>query len=1496
MEQLFEDPSLVGNTGYELSPEQQHVWTLRSQGAANAVQCRILLRGPVRPELIADALAMLVKRHEILRTVFVQPHAGSDPLQVVLPELAPDIETVSLRGLSSGHRHEAVSELAAGEFRNDDARRVPGLRALVIEIAHDEYECVLTVDSMYADQRTLDYLMAEFAGCYECCARGGARTGDIIQYADFAAWHNDILNSDAAEVGKGFWRESGLAAATHPQLSYEKGTVRGNHLSPRIATVNLDQRLVSEIEEVSRTLDSRPADFVMLCWQTVLFRNTLQSPVVVFESSDQRSEGATIGLFSRWLPIDTQLSQSSRFSTSLRELTGRIDRAAEWRDYYAEVDCERGGIAFEFIDEFSSIDAAGVRVAIRDRFAPAPQFKLCMTCFRHEDAWQLALQFDTNVFTTEQAESLLAQTIEVLRTATVACDYLIQDLALIDSQAGHKLIAHLNQTQTAYPRTASLQVLFETQAGQQTERVAVRFGEQTLTYEDLSERGNRIALRLAALGAKPGDAVGLCLERGIEMPIGVIGIIKAGCAYVPIDCECPRERAHLMARDAGLRLVLTDARGAELFSNVEGVKSVDISLTLLETPNLGNPACATDGDSIAYVMYTSGSTGVPKGISIPHRGVSRLVVDTNYVSIKPGDSIAQVANCAFDAVTFEIWGALLNGAELVIIPREIVLSPQEFADALSRRPIRAMFLTSALFNQVAQTIPHAFHTVDTLLVGGDALNPLWIRKVLSCEGRPRRILNGYGPTESTTFACVFEVKEVAQDAVAIPIGKPIANTEAFVLDHCLRPLPPGVPGDLFIAGDGLATGYLNDPKRTAFSFLANPYAIPGSRMYRTGDIARLRFDGNFDFLGRNDDQVKVRGFRIELAEIEAALIAHPRVESAAAIVRSDPSGNKRLIAYYVETAGAEAALTVADLRAFLLTRLPEYMLPAVFLRLDTLPLNLNGKLDRTRLPEPAEVETEFTRAPIAPRNSVEQQLSDIWRKVLNLKEVGVKDNFFELGGDSILSIRVVTEARKLGIALTPKRFLQCQTIAELAAVASSEAGSDYPDSEPLAGSSALSSSQAWHFDQPGPDFHHYNMAIQLQARRPIDVHVLEAAVNALFDYHDALRLRFRMGAEGWQQSTGDRSTATLLTTIDLSRLADSEARQKALDDATSEIQASLDHSDGPLTRFVYFELGKDSPGRLLIVTHHLVADAVSLRILVEDLLTAYEQISGGGPIALPAKTASYSRWADYVNRRVRQGALDHELQYWIEELSQANAPVRVDRSIDPVQVDTEQWSRSFVERLTSEDTRFLLQHAPTIYKSQFLELLLAAFARSFARWNRDRSVFIDLSIHGRQDFDEEAPDISRSVGWFSGLTPLRLNSCGMDDPGCDLSIVKRQLARMPNGGIGYQMIRYLGMESEQTRALRALQGPKVCFAYLGQFDEKILDQPIFELVRANNGPARSARNARRYTLEVFVGVVNQQLEIECNFSSLRYDDASIRALLEEMAGALRALKQDSRTA
>ncbi|HEY9901691.1 MAG TPA: amino acid adenylation domain-containing protein, partial [Candidatus Sericytochromatia bacterium] len=685
--------------------------------------------------------------------------------------------------------------------------------------------------------------------------------------------------------------------------------------------------------------------------------------------------------------------------------------------------------------------------------------------WEHSEGIRGVVVYNTDLFDAATITRMLGHFQTLLEGIVANPHARIANLPLLSEAERHQLLVEWNDTVADYPQDQCIHHLFEEQVERVPDAIAVIFEDKQLTYRQLNSRSNQLAHHLQKLGVGSEVLVGICVERSVEMIVGCLSILKAGGAYVPLDPTYPPERLGFMLEDAQVSVLLTQQHLVERFgtqkSEVQdlrhrppnpptlggvnlvpprfgggmgsplgmgGVGGQDDSIC--ESPKVvcldsdwetiaqeseENPNSAVTSDNLAYVIYTSGSTGKPKGVAVPHKAVNRLLFNTNYINLDATDKVAQASNTSFDAATFEIWGALLHGAQLVGISRDITLSPHEFALQLSQKGITVLFLTTALFQQIARVVPQAFKSLRYLLFGGEAIDPRWVQKILKKEP-PKQLLHVYGPTESTTFSSFYEVQDIPEAATSIPIGRPITNTQIYLLDGQLQPVPIGVTGELYIGGEGLARGYLNRPELTAGQFIPHPLGNDlASRLYKTGDLARYRSDGNIEFLGRIDDQVKIRGFRIELGEIEAVVSQHPAVSQTVVVVQEDIPGDKHLVAYIVPNEQQAMAVgaqgIVPLLRQFLKEKLPSYMVPSAYVLLESLPLTPNGKVDRRALPAADPERDDIKEDYVAPRTPVEEELAGIWAKVLGRQEVGVHDNFFELGGHSLLATQLTSRIR-----------------------------------------------------------------------------------------------------------------------------------------------------------------------------------------------------------------------------------------------------------------------------------------------------------------------------------------------------------------------------------------------------------------------------------------------------------------------------------------------------
>jgi amino acid adenylation domain-containing protein len=638
---------------------------------------------------------------------------------------------------------------------------------------------------------------------------------------------------------------------------------------------------------------------------------------------------------------------------------------------------------------------------------------------------EIQSDFCTELFRHETIQRWLGHFRTLLGSVLENPEGRIWELPILTDAERKTVVTDWNRTETEFPRNTSINEIFENRAAQTPDSIALEHDTTRWTYQELNERANQLVHTLRATGAKVGSLIGICIERSAEMIIGILAILKVGGAYVPIDPAYPAARRAIMLN--GIPLLLTTKKLASEFVDC-AVRIMCIDDQNISFASKANLSSLVDGDSLACVIYTSGSSGNPKGVTIQHRAVNRLVLNTNYITLDPSDVVAQTANGCFDVAIFEIWGALLNSARLVVINKDLALSPSSFAREMEQRAITTIWLTTSLFNLMAQHVPNAFANLRNVLFGGEAADPRSVAAILK-HGAPRHLVNCYGPTETTTFATCHEVRHVPENTLTIPIGRPISNTTIYVLDNCQNPVPIGIAGEIYIGGPGVARGYFGAPELTAERFIADPFSTESdARLYKTGDLGRWLSDGTIDFLGRIDQQVKIRGFRVEPGEIEAVLEQHPAVDDAVVVVREHAGEEKRLIAY---VAGEFSLLKKAELRDFLRSSLPDYMLPSAIVVVEKLPLNANGKIDRRALPEPMTFLSE--KASVPPRNSIEAQLVAIWEKVLRVWPIGIDDDFFEIGGDSLLAVRIFLEIEKrLGKKLPLAALFKMPTIERLA--------------------------------------------------------------------------------------------------------------------------------------------------------------------------------------------------------------------------------------------------------------------------------------------------------------------------------------------------------------------------------------------------------------------------------------------------------------------------------
>ena len=1007
--------------------------------------------------------------------------------------------------------------------------------------------------------------------------------------------------------------------------------------------------------------------------------------------------------------------------------------------------------------------------------------------------------------------------------------------------------------------------------------------------------------------------VGLWATRSPQNIITLLAILKAGGTYIPLDPQYPLERLQWMVADTQMALLIDSEGKTSIPDEISSVVPVlNLALLANEIAELPNTTLSDVNDqgpsvqptSLAYILYTSGSTGRPKGVCVTHEGVTRLVIQPNYVTLTASDVLLQAAPLTFDASTFEIWGGLLNGGKLVLMP-EATPSLESLAQAIESHKITTLWLTAGLFNLMVDDHLESLATVRQLLAGGDVLSTSHIKKARQTL-KETQIINGYGPTEGTTFTCCYPLSESDTGSGAVPIGYPLQHAQIYVLDADLQQVPPGIPGELYIGGAGIARGYLNRPQLTAERFVPNPFYSVRQRshserfyLYKTGDRVRYRADGALEYLGRLDQQVKIRGFRIEPGEIESALATHPAVHKASVVVSGEEAEQKRLIAYLegppegqTENQLKDQSKTVITLnfRQFLIEKLPDYMIPAQFVLTITLLLTANGNIVRRALPAPqwcVERDDSESITKAATNTEVEETLLEIFSALLPADSVGIHDNFFELGGDSILAMQIVSRASQAGLTLAPKQLFLYQTIAELAVVA--EQGARTLASQELAtGNVPLTPIQHWFFEQSLAEPAHFNQSVALALPQDFDREALEEAIAHLYTHHDALRLRFHLTDTGGQLAFSDEVIPPTIQWFNLTDLSESE-QNDAISKHSETLQASLNLQEGPLVGISGFDCGTTQPSQIFLVIHHLVVDGVSWRILLSDLQLTYQQLVSGNTIQLPPKSHTYQKWAEELTQVVDTSEIQADVDYWheISQLPSVSLPRDILSEEKSAQENPVGNSETAVARLLPELTRSLLQDVPSVYNTEITEVLLTALTQTLSEWTAHPTSLIDLESYGRFS---ETLDLSRTVGWFTALYPVAL-SYDVTQPLADnIQAIKRQLRAIPHQGMSYGLLRYMSHQHDDLAQSLDIS-PAISFNYLGQLDntEQISgEQGKFKKL-ASKGHNQAAQNHRPHLLDINSWIADGQLTVEWTFDQTHHTSATIEQLAGQSISNLTAL-------
>ncbi len=1352
--------------GFRLSIQQERMWSQQA-GAKTPfwAECELAVGGPLDPEKLRATLRAVVERNEILRTAFHRQTGVKVPFQVILD--APNFvwEFIDVSGVDISTQRSRLSNLVNHREDVVDLEKGPTLHVVLAKTGTDRYSLVLSLPALTSDLQSLRNLRATIAVGY---ALGIDVADEVLQYPDAAQWQHELLASEESKPARDYWRLHGrkidVGALRTVLDAFELKPVRD------FAPAEIEKQI--EAKALGSPAGTALPRFLLAAWFAFLSRMTGRTTLTIgchFDGRNYDELSSAIGAFARNLPLTAECLEGEAFGGLQAQVEREVSDFRNWQDSFTwgspehSVGEEHGPIlplAFEYAVQPDPIVGGGLTfTTVREqvcseRFA----LKLAVRCLGERLA--LSFQYDSGRIDATMVERWSSHFITLLQSAAAAPTTLVSHLPLLNQADREKLLVEWNHTSADYPREHCIHDLFETQAARTPNAPAVRFEDDCLSYRELNERANRLARYLRTIGVGSGSLVALSLDRSTNMMVAVLGILKAGGAYVPLSADHPKPR--LAQQLNGTVALLTESKFECLMPEFGGATIVlDRDQERWAQQAADNPRPIADPESLAYVIYTSGSTGTPKGVAVRHRNLvnyttfiqRRLELETYAEPLH----FATVSTLGADLGNTCIYPALVSGGCLHVIGTDVAADSLRLSEYMANYPVDVLKIVPshlmALLNAGggSEVLPRKH-----LILGGEAFTTAMLEKI-SAVGSACRVFNHYGPTEATVGSLMLRVldfdpkKSVAR---TVPIGRPIANTRLYVLDSGGEPVPIGVAGELYIAGDGVAEGYVGQPEPTAERFPAERLGPnPSATMYRTGDLVRYLPDGNVEFLGRADDQLKIRGFRIELGEVEAVLLKHAGVSQAVVLALADERGEKSLVAYFVGTASSD------DLRGYLRTQLPDYMVPPAILELPRLPLNANGKIDRQVLPNPAEMKS-VTKEVLAPRTPSEEVVAAIWAEVLKREDVGVEHNFFEIGGHSLLATQIASRLREHFHTPVPVRALfECPTISSLAkrmdAVRREAEGMIPPPIVPVSrnGGFALSFAQErlWLLDQIEPNNPLYNIPRALRLRGALRTDALERAINEIVRRHESQRTTFAV-RDGHPVQVTLKTLNIPLEQHDLTSLLEDARESEARRLACAEAARPFNLARAPLVRAQLLRL--DSEDHVLQLTmHHIISDAWSAGLFLQELTILYEAFCSGKQSPLPEPKVQYADYAVQERAWMQGEVIEKQLSFWRNRLK--GIPPVVALPLDRERPHTRTFAGSCeMLHIVPERLAAMRELARREGATLFMALM-AVFQTMLAKYSGEDQIVVGTDLANRM-----MPETESMLGFFINLMAVRSDLSG----------------------------------------------------------------------------------------------------------------------------------------
>ncbi|MBQ4816178.1 non-ribosomal peptide synthetase [Bacillus pumilus] len=1435
---------------YPVSSAQKRMYVLQQlhpEAVTYHMPAVLMMEGSLDVKQLEEALQALIERHESLRTAFVE--IDGVPVQKVYRRVPFTLEMVEVE---NGHEQPVIDAF----ITPFSLHQAPLMRAKVAKLSDEKYVFMMDMHHIIADGVTRSLLIQELAELYE------KKTLPPVQlhYKDYAVWQQEEKQQALLEKQRQYWLEQyaeppeDLALPLdfpRPHVQSFEGDRVDRWLSPeKVQTI---KALMAE-KGVSMNMVMQTAFAIFLS------KLTGQTDIVIGAVTAGRTHAAierVPGMFVNTLALRQEVQLDETTAQLLEKMKDRSLSAYEHQDVpfeelVAQLDLPKDTSRNPLFSVMLTTDDRdmtlpnlnGLKLSQKQQETVHAKFDVTLGIFEEKDQVGVRFEYATALFKKKTIQRWSRYFEQIIDEMLAKLNEPISSISILTEDEKQELINEWSGPVLNVPSDQTVHELIKAKTFEAPNQKAATFRGTSWTYEELNSRANTVASRLISNGIKRGDRVGILTRPSLDMTAAVLGVLKTGAAFVPIDADYPDQRITYMLEDCGAEILLMQ-KGLTAPASFTGHVLFIEDAVEGEAQNIQVHVKPTD---LAYMIYTSGTTGQPKGVMVEHQSLVNLAFWHNDAfQVTNADRTAKYAGFGFDASIWEMFPTWIAGAELHIIDEAIRLDMIKLNTYFNDENITIAFLPTQLCEQFMSMDNHSLRY---LLTGGDKLKQV--------KPVPYQLVNNYGPTENTVVATSGIINP---DQGTLPIGKAIANTRFYIMGSLYDLSPPGVPGELVIAGKGLARGYWNLPEETEIRFVPDPF-YPGERMYLTGDLVKWTEDGELIYLGRKDHQVNIRGFRIELSEIEAQLLALSDVKEAVVTTIKDASDQDTLAAYVITDNETE------DLKESLKRTLPDYMIPSWIIKLDYLPMTANGKVDLKALPAP-DMEAGQT-AYEAPRDEVETLLCDIWEDVLGVSEVGIHDHFFFLGGDSIKGIQMASRLTQAGWKLDMKLLFQYPTIAELRPYIE-EADQLTADQSSIEGEVMLTPIQRWFFERTFTDQHHWNLSMMLHAPNGFDLSMTEQVMQKLLSHHDALRMVYRQENDSILQYNQRELTEPIaMISHDVSKEHDVK---KAISTYANEYQRQLNLETGPLMKVICLR-AKDGD-HLLIVTHHLVIDGVSCRILLEDFMSLYQQAAQGQTLVLPPKTHSFKEWAEAIERYAQSKPLKSQSEYWNEIDRMPMTTLPVDHEVTKRKVAQ---TKAVQMQLSESETEHLLTDIHLPYTTEMNDILLCALGLAVQEWTGESHVHVQLEGHGREDI-LSGLDVSRTIGWFTSMYPVVLKAKPDQSIAEAIKGTKEMLRRVPNKGIGYGILKYLTATESSGQHVQ----PEISLNYLGQIDQEVTTE-LFGPSAYDMGRQASPDSEAVYKLNLSGLVQHNRFKLSCSYCSDEYEEETIQkfmALLKE---------------